>query len=142
MAIPTETVYGLAANALDGKAVARIFEAKGRPQDNPLIVHIAALEQWDGLVSEIPPAARTLAERFWPGPLTIILPKSEQIPGRSQRRLPTVAVRFPSHPVARQVIRQGRRGLWLRLRPICPAAPAPPASAMSGRIWTAGWKRC
>lgn len=106
VAIPTETVYGLAANALDGKAVARIFEAKGRPQDNPLIVHIAALEQWDGLVSEIPPAARTLAERFWPGPLTIILPKSEQIPEEVSAGLPTVAVRFPSHPVARQVIRQ------------------------------------
>lgn len=80
MGIPTETVYGLAANALDGNACARIFEAKGRPVDNPLIVHISELSQWDTLVREIPENARRLAEAYWPGPLTIILPKAECIP--------------------------------------------------------------
>ena len=72
VAIPTETVYGLAANALDGKAVAGIFRAKGRPQDNPLIVHIASLSQWEPLVMQIPSLAMELAKAFWPGPLTII----------------------------------------------------------------------
>ncbi|MGN1417789.1 MAG: L-threonylcarbamoyladenylate synthase, partial [Acutalibacteraceae bacterium] len=74
-AIPTETVYGLAANALDEKAVSKIYEAKGRPSDNPLIVHISNLSQWDRLTSEIPQKAKLLAEKFWPGPLTIILKK-------------------------------------------------------------------
>ena len=79
VAIPTETVYGLAANALDGTAVAKIFRAKGRPQDNPLIVHISHLNQWERLVSEIPENAAALAKAFWPGPLTMIMPKSESI---------------------------------------------------------------
>ncbi|MCI8497546.1 MAG: threonylcarbamoyl-AMP synthase [Clostridiales bacterium] len=104
VAIPTETVYGLAANALDETAVGHIFEAKGRPQDNPLIVHIARLEDWEPLVSDIPPKARLLAERFWPGPLTIILPKSGLIPAAVSAGLDTVAVRCPSHPAARAVI--------------------------------------
>ncbi|MBR6635557.1 MAG: L-threonylcarbamoyladenylate synthase, partial [Clostridia bacterium] len=78
--IPTETVYGLAANAFDGQAVAKIFEAKGRPQDNPLIVHICDISQLDGIVSEIPEGALALAEKFWPGPLSIIMPKGEKIP--------------------------------------------------------------
>lgn len=103
-AIPTETVYGLAANALDGKAVYKIFEAKGRPQDNPLIVHIANLSQWDALVQDIPQSAKKLAEAHWPGPLTIILPKSEIIPQEVSCGLPTVAVRMPSHPIARAII--------------------------------------
>lgn len=104
VAIPTETVYGLAANALDGRAVAAIFAAKGRPMDNPLIVHISQLDQWAALVSEIPPRAMELANRFWPGPLTIILPKSPLIPDEVSAGQATVAVRFPSHPVARAVI--------------------------------------
>ncbi len=104
-AIPTETVYGLAANALDGRAVKRIFETKGRPGDNPLIVHICALSQWAPLVKEVPPAAQRLAESFWPGPLTIILEKSGLVPVETSGGLPTVAVRFPSHPVAQAVIR-------------------------------------
>ena len=83
VAIPTETVYGLAANALDPAAVEKIFAAKGRPHDNPLIVHICALEQWAPLVTQLPPAALRLAEVFWPGPLTIILPRSEQVPAAS-----------------------------------------------------------
>ena len=102
--IPTETVYGLAANALDGAAVAKIFAAKGRPMDNPLIVHISHFEQIYDLVREVPEAAKKLAEQFWPGPLTIILPKSARIPDEVSAGLDTVAVRFPSHPVARAVI--------------------------------------
>ena len=104
VAIPTETVYGLAANALDREAVKRIFAAKGRPADNPLIVHIADFSQIDALVKEVPEAAKKLAEAFWPGPLTIILPKSELIPSETSGGLTTVAVRCPAHPVARAVI--------------------------------------
>ncbi len=104
VAIPTETVYGLAANALDGKAVAKIFEAKGRPQDNPLIVHIAAFKELEALVTEVPPEAVKLAEAFWPGPLTIVLPKSSAVPPEVSAGLDTVAVRMPSHPVALRII--------------------------------------
>ena len=104
VAIPTETVYGLAANALDRAAAAKIFAAKGRPADNPLIVHIAKLDQLAPLVREVPETARKLAARFWPGPLTVILPKADCIPAEVSAGLPTVAVRFPSHPAARAVI--------------------------------------
>lgn len=104
VAIPTETVYGLAANAYDGNAVSKIFKAKGRPQDNPLIVHIAKVETLSDLVAEVPEAAKKLAAAFWPGPLTMILPKSEKIPDAVSAGLPTVAVRMPSHPVAHAVI--------------------------------------
>lgn len=104
-AIPTETVYGLAADACNPQAVKSIFTTKGRPQDNPLIVHICSMEMWGEIVQEIPPAARRLAEAFWPGPLTIILPKNERIPPVTSGGLDTVAVRFPSHPVARELIR-------------------------------------
>ena len=86
VAIPTETVYGLAANALDAAAVRKIFQAKGRPGDNPLIVHITETGQWAPLVSSLPAKAIELAERFWPGPLTIILPKSEQVPYETRDR--------------------------------------------------------
>ena len=78
--IPTETVYGLAANAYDESAVAKIFEAKGRPQDNPLIVHIANMSELDIIAAEIPESAKKLAEKFWPGPLTLILPKADKVP--------------------------------------------------------------
>ena len=104
VAIPTETVYGLAANAFDETAVAKIFAAKGRPQDNPLIVHIAAFETLGELVTEVPQAAKRLADAFWPGPLTMILPKSGKIPHAVSAGLSTVAVRMPKHPVARVVI--------------------------------------
>ena len=103
--IPTETVYGLAANALDPAAVGKIFAAKGRPADNPLIVHIAELSQWEPLVAALPPRALALAEAFWPGPLTVILPKAACIPDLTSGGLSTVAVRFPAHPVAQAVIR-------------------------------------
>ena len=102
--IPTETVYGLAANAMDGAAVKRIFEAKGRPQDNPLIVHIHQVEMWSQVVAEVTPKARALADAFWPGPLTIILPRGSQVSDEVCAGLDTVAVRMPSHPVARAVI--------------------------------------
>ncbi len=104
VAIPTETVYGLAADALNPTAVASIFAAKGRPMDNPLIVHIADIKDWAPLVKEIPDNARRLAEAYWPGPLTIILPAAECIPNEVRGGLSTVAVRFPSDPVAQAVI--------------------------------------
>jgi len=103
-AIPTETVYGLAANALDGEAVAKIFKAKGRPQDNPLIVHISRLEQMNSLVSEVPDAALTLAAEFWPGPLTMVLPKADIVPEEVTCGLDSVGIRMPSHETARAVI--------------------------------------
>ena len=104
VAMPTETVYGLAADALNGEAVAKIFKAKGRPMDNPLIVHISDIKQIDMLVSEFPDKAKKLAEKFWPGPLTIVLPKSDIIPDEVSAGLSTVAIRFPSHPVAHELI--------------------------------------
>lgn len=105
-AIPTETVYGLAANALDGNAVKNIFMAKGRPMDNPLIVHISDYSQIESfnLVSEIPEKARILAEKFWPGPLTVIMPKGKAVPKEVSAGLDTVAIRYPQHPVAQAVI--------------------------------------
>lgn len=105
VAIPTETVYGIAANALDPAAVGKIFEAKGRPQDNPLIVHVASLEEIEPLVTDFPAAAKKLAAEFWPGPLTIVLPKSGLVPGEVSAGLPTVAIRMPSHPIARAIIK-------------------------------------
>lgn len=106
VAMPTETVYGLAANALDGKAVAKIFKAKGRPMDNPLIVHIADIGQIYELVSEFPEKARRLADKFWPGALTIILPKSDIIPDEVSAGLSTVAIRFPSNKIAHELIKK------------------------------------
>ena len=106
VAIPTETVYGLAANALDGAAVKAIYQAKGRPSDNPLIVHICDFGQLSPLVREVPEAAKQLAQAFWPGPLTIILKKSDLVPAETSGGLDTVAVRFPAHPVAQAVIRE------------------------------------
>lgn len=104
VAIPTETVYGLAANALDGAAVAKIFRAKGRPMDNPLIVHIGKFDEIYPLVRSVPEKAKALAEAYWPGPLTIILPKSDIIPDEVSAGLDTVAVRMPSHPTAHEII--------------------------------------
>lgn len=103
--IPTETVYGLAADARNPEAVARIFEAKGRPQDNPLIVHIADLDTVHDIAADFPPAAQALAKAYWPGPLTIILPKQDSIPMVTSGGLNTVGIRFPSHPLAQAIIR-------------------------------------
>lgn len=105
VAFPTETVYGLGANALDTAAVNRIFLAKGRPADNPLIVHIADYETLPQVVRQVPDAARLLMQAFWPGPLSIVLPKHEQIPAVVTAGLDTVAVRWPNHPVAEELIR-------------------------------------
>jgi len=103
-AIPTETVYGLAADAYNGKAVAKIFEAKGRPQDNPLIVHIEKLDRLYDLWEEVPERALKLAEAFWPGPLTMVMTKTDKVPREVSCGLDTVGVRFPEHPIARKVI--------------------------------------
>lgn len=104
VAFPTETVYGLGANAFDAEAVRKIFEAKGRPADNPLIVHICDTEMLKDIVLEVPPLAKELAKRFWPGALTMIMPKSDKIPNVTSGGLDTVGVRFPSHPAARLFI--------------------------------------
>lgn len=101
---PTETVYGLGANAFDPVAVAKIFEAKGRPQDNPLIVHISRVEEVKDIARDVPEVFYTLAERFMPGALTVVLPKSDLIPGIVTAGGDTVAVRMPDHPVARELI--------------------------------------
>ena len=105
VAMPTETVYGIAADCTDGNAVAKIFAAKGRPQDNPLIVHIASLDMLEGVVAAFPPQAQKLAAAFWPGPLTMILPRGERLCDATCAGLSSVGVRFPSHPVAQAVIR-------------------------------------
>lgn len=110
VAFPTETVYGLGADALNADAVKRIFEAKGRPGDNPLIVHISALDQLRPLISVEPSEmARALMDACWPGPMTLIFPKSESVPPAVTAGLDTVAVRFPAHPAARALIDAARR---------------------------------
>ncbi len=104
VAIPTETVYGLAASAYDEKAISKIFEAKGRPQDNPLIVHISSLDTLYEIAKDIPETALVCAKKFWPGPLTIVLNKTDKIPPCVSAGLSTVAIRMPSNKVAREVI--------------------------------------
>lgn len=106
VAFPTETVYGLGADGLNGQAVKEIFQAKGRPSDNPLILHVASLEEVEKLVSFLPKEAEVLAAKFWPGPLTLVLPKRGNIPREVTAGLDTVAIRVPSHPVALELIRQ------------------------------------
>ena len=106
VAIPTETVYGLAGNAFEPKALAKIFAAKERPTFDPLIVHIADIDQLADIAKDIPDEAYKLAEAYWPGPMTIILPKKDCIPDLCTSGLPSVAVRFPSHPVAQAIIRE------------------------------------
>ena len=105
VAFPTETVYGLGANALDADAVAKIFELKGRPRTTPLIVHVSSIEMAREIVTEWPPLAQQLAERWWPGPLTLVLPKSPAVPDLVTAGLPTVGVRIPDHPIALELIR-------------------------------------
>ena len=105
VAIPTETVYGLGANGLDPEAVAKIFQAKGRPQDNPLILHIAEARDMEKYCHSIPECAYRLAEAFWPGPLTLVLPARENVPTCTTAGLPTVAIRCPDNAVTREIIR-------------------------------------
>ena len=104
VAFPTETVYGLGADATNAEAVARLFAAKDRPRFDPVIVHLAAPEDLEPLVTAIPPVARTLIERFWPGPLTLVLPKTESVPDIVTAGRPTVAVRMPDHALALSLI--------------------------------------
>ena len=119
--MPTETVYGLGANALDEEAVKKIFEAKGRPGDNPLIVHVSCLDEIPPLVREIPESAKRLMEAFWPGPMTLILPKSDLIPSCVSAGLNTVGIRLPASEAARDLIRESG----------CPIAA--PSANRSGR---------
>ncbi len=105
VAVPTETVYGLGANGLDEAAVAKIFEAKGRPQDNPLILHLCGAEQIDLFCHDVPAEAYMLAEKFWPGPLTMVLPARDTVPKRTTGGLSTVAVRCPDCAITQQIIR-------------------------------------
>lgn len=121
VAFPTETVYGLGGNGLFAEAAGKIYAAKGRPSDNPLIIHIADLDSLKILSDNIPKEAYLLAEKFWPGPLTMILPKGEQVPYETTGGLDTVAVRMPDHPAALALIRESG---------ICIAAPS---ANISGR---------
>lgn len=121
VAFPTETVYGLGADALNPQAVRGIFAAKGRPEDNPLIVHVAHVTDLAELVKEMPPVVNSLAKHFWPGPLTLILPRHSIVPDAVTAGLDTVAVRIPDHPVALALIRKSG----------CPIAA--PSANRSGR---------
>lgn len=121
VAFPTETVYGLGGDALDAEAASKIYAAKGRPSDNPLIVHIADTKSVYELATEVPEKAKMLMEAFWPGPLTIILPKRDIVPDGTTGGLNTVAIRMPSHPVALNMIRES--GLYI----------AAPSANTSGR---------
>ncbi len=107
VAFPTETVYGLGADALQAQAAAKIYQAKGRPSDNPLIIHICCFEDIKKIVTHIPQAAVRLADAFWPGPLTMILPKSEAVPYETTGGMDTVAVRMPANRTALALIREG-----------------------------------
>ncbi|GAA0728246.1 L-threonylcarbamoyladenylate synthase [Clostridium malenominatum] len=127
---PTETVYGLGANALDGEAVKKIFKAKGRPQDNPLIVHIADVGSIKPLVKEIPEIAKSLMEKFWPGPLTIILKKSELIPLETSAGLDSVGIRMPSNIIAAKLIEESKVPI------------AAPSANISGRPSPTDMERC
>jgi L-threonylcarbamoyladenylate synthase len=109
VAFPTETVYGLGADALSAAAVERIFVAKERPRGNPLIVHIGGVDELEGVAASVPARARDLAARFWPGPLTLVLPRAPAVPLVTTGGLETVAVRVPAHPVARALIAAAAR---------------------------------
>jgi len=121
VAIPTETVYGLGANALDEKAAMKIYEAKGRPSDNPLIIHISEVKDIEVLAQDIPKTAYQLAETFWPGPLTIILKKKDCVPYQTTGGLSTVAIRLPANQIARKLI--ARSGVYI----------AAPSANLSGK---------
>jgi len=122
VALPTETVYGLAANAFDEKAVAKIFQIKGRPANNPIIVHIAGVEMARRCVKAWPNPAEKLARAFWPGPLTLVLPRAKEIPGTVTAGGKTVGVRWPGHPFIQAVIRE------------CGFPLAAPSANLSGRV--------
>ena len=136
VALPTETVYGIAADARNGEAVKKIFEAKGRPQDNPLIVHIYGMEMLKGIVSEVPDRAYKLAKAFWPGPLTMVMPRGGEVSDVTCAGLDTVGVRMPSHPVVQAVIKASGVAF------AAPSAnlsgkPSPTTPRIPWGIWTA-----
>jgi len=122
VALPTETVYGLAANALDEKAVAKIFQVKGRPANNPIIVHVASNEMAKRCVTNWPPIADKLSRAFWPGPLTLVLPRAKEIPNIVTAGGATVGVRWPNHPFIQAVIRE------------CDFPLAAPSANLSSRV--------
>jgi L-threonylcarbamoyladenylate synthase len=128
VAFPTETVYGLGANIFDEEAVKKIFIAKGRPLDNPLIAHIFDLSQLEGITSEVPKNAASLVEAFFPGPLTLILPKNEQVPSVATAGLETIGVRMPKHQVAQKFLRA------------CPGPVVAPSANLSGRPSPTTWQ--
>jgi L-threonylcarbamoyladenylate synthase len=128
VAFPTETVYGLGANIFDEEAVKKIFAAKGRPADNPLIAHIFDLSQLEEITSRIPETAAKLIEAFFPGPLTLILPRNEQVPSVATAGLDTIGVRMPKDPVARQFLRA------------CGAPVVAPSANLSGRPSPTSWQ--
>ena len=131
VALPTETVYGIAADARNGEAVKKIFVAKGRPQDNPLIVHVTGPEMLPGLVSEVPERAQLLMAAFCPGPLTIIMPRGPEVAAECCAGLDTVGMRWPARSSSRAAA---------HLRPpvrTFPVSPAPPMRRMCSPIWTA-----
>lgn len=128
VAFPTETVYGLGANIFNEDAIKKIFEAKGRPSDNPLIAHIADLSQLNSITSEIPPVAQKLIEEFFPGPLTLVLPKHKTVPAIATAGLNTIGVRMPSHPIAQQLLRA------------CGVPLVAPSANLSGRPSPTTWQ--
>lgn len=130
VAFPTETVYGLGANALDDEAAKKIFIAKGRPQDNPLIVHVADFDSIAALVKKVPPIARTLMNKFWPGPMTLILEKSDLIPMVTSAGLDTVGIRMPKSIIARAIIKAAEVPI------------AAPSANISGRPSPTDVERC
>ncbi|MFC5380616.1 L-threonylcarbamoyladenylate synthase [Aquipuribacter nitratireducens] len=105
VAFPTETVYGLGAHALDERAVRRVFAVKGRPADNPLIVHVASLDEVGAVAASVPDGARRLAERYWPGPLTLVLAARPEVPAVTRGGRDSIAVRVPAHPLALDLLR-------------------------------------
>ena len=128
VAFPTETVYGLGANVFDAKAIAKIFEAKQRPNDNPLIVHVGNLEQIESLVSEITPNAQKFIEAFFPAPLTLVLPKSETVPLIATANLETIGVRMPKNALALEFLRE------------CETPVVAPSANLSGRPSPTDWQ--
>ena len=138
VAFPTETVYGLGANALDAQAVARIFQAKARPASDPLIVHLSTGDELEWVVARIPVVAKALARAFWPGPLTLVLPKHARVPDLVTAGKPTVAVRVPSHPVAHALITESKVPIAApsanRFGQVSPTRPAHVLADLGGRI--------
>lgn len=130
VAIPTETVYGLAGSIFNDEAIRKIFIAKGRPQDNPLIAHVCSIEQVSDICEEFPEEAKKLANKFWPGPLTMILKRKKNVPDVVTAGLDTVAVRFPSHPIANAIIKEAGMPL------------VAPSANLSGRPSTTSAKHC